>query len=50
MGAPANPQYATETQADGTVLLRVKMPDGSMGPVVKIVSVPKPSLNGPQQG
>lgn len=38
---PASMQYATETQMDGTVLLRVQNPDGSPGPVVQIVKPPR---------
>ena len=34
---PAGQRYSAETQEDGSVLLRLKNPDGSMGPVVKIV-------------
>jgi len=34
---PASLHYLTETQQDGTVLLRVMNPDGSPGPVVQIV-------------
>lgn len=37
---PASMQYDTETQMDGTVLLRVKGPDGSKGPVIQIVKPP----------
>lgn len=38
---PADMQYETQTQADGTVLLFVKNPDGSRGPAVRIVPAPK---------
>ncbi len=31
------PEYVAETQADGSVLLRIKNPDGSPGPAVKII-------------
>jgi hypothetical protein len=34
-------QYAVETQADGTLLLRLKNPDGSLGPVVQHLPAPK---------
>lgn len=37
---PSSMQYTNETQADGTVLLRVKNPDGTPGPVVQIVKPP----------
>jgi hypothetical protein len=43
---PASLQYLTETQADGTVLMRVKNPDGSPGPVVQIVKPPAPKKGG----
>lgn len=42
---PASKQYVAVTQSDGTVLLHMKLPDGSVGPAVKIISVggrPKP--------
>lgn len=42
--SPANMKYTNETQADGTVLLRVLNPDGSPGPVVHIIK--PPSLKG----
>lgn len=38
---PASVQYDTETQSDGTILLRVKNPDGSLGPVVQHLPAPK---------
>lgn len=38
---PASVQYATETQADGTILLRIKNPDGTTGPVVQLIPPPK---------
>jgi hypothetical protein len=31
------PEYLSVTQEDGSVLLRVKNPDGSPGPAVKII-------------
>lgn len=40
MPHPSTMQYTNETQQDGTVLLRVKNPDGSPGPVVQIVKPP----------
>lgn len=39
---PSSQQYESETQQDGTVLLRMKNPDGSLGPVVQIVKVKLP--------
>jgi hypothetical protein len=38
---PSQVRYDTETQTDGTVLLRMRNPDGSPGPVVQIVKPPK---------
>jgi hypothetical protein len=35
----SNLEYAAETQADGTVVLFLKNPDGTNGPAVKIVKV-----------
>lgn len=37
---PANMKYTNETQADGTVLLRVMNPNGTPGPVVHIIKPP----------
>lgn len=34
-------KYEAVTQADGSVLLHMKNPDGSLGPAVKIISPPK---------
>jgi hypothetical protein len=39
------PEYVTKTQQDGSVLMAIKNPDGSAGPIVKIVSTPKRGLN-----
>lgn len=39
MAPPTPDQYEAVTQADGTVLLHLKNPDGSLGPAVKIISV-----------
>ena len=47
-GGGASPEFKAETQSDGTVLLRIMNSDGSMGPVVRIVSVPKPKGQGSQ--
>lgn len=41
---PASIKYATETQQDGSVLLRVVNPDGTPGPVIKVI--PPPSVGG----
>lgn len=35
---PQDHDWITETQSDGTLLLRLKNPDGSPGPVVKIIT------------
>jgi len=45
-GQPANEQYVAVTQEDNTVLLHIKRPDGSLGPVVKIVQAIKPKKQG----
>lgn len=42
---PPPPQYETVTQSDGSILLHIKNPDGSLGPAVKIVRAPKRALN-----
>lgn len=34
---PPLPEYGTETQADGSILLHVKGPNGERGPVVKVI-------------
>lgn len=47
-GPPAPPEYGTETQEDGSVLLFVKNPDGSRGPVRKIVTMGGKSASAPQ--
>lgn len=44
---PRSAQYDIETQIDGTLLLRLRLPDGSRGPVVAHLPVPK--LKGVQQ-
>jgi len=36
-GPPPLPEYGTTTQSNGSVLLHVKNPDGSLGPVVKVI-------------
>ena len=45
-GPPPPPQYATVTQENGTILLHIKNPDGSLGPVVKVL----PPIKLPGQG
>lgn len=42
-------QYKTVAQADGTLLIHLVNPDGSLGPAVKIVSVPRPKGAGQGQ-
>jgi len=37
---PSMLEYLSETQDDGSVLLRIKKPDGTPGRVVKIVPAP----------
>ena len=39
---PAQIKYSTETQSDGSVLIRIMGPDGQPGPVVEILRTPKP--------
>jgi hypothetical protein len=34
---PKPPEYGTITQSDGSIALHLKNPDGSMGPIVKII-------------
>jgi len=36
---PSDQEYETSTQQDGTVVLFMKMPDGSRGPAVKIIQL-----------
>jgi hypothetical protein len=36
-GPPPPPQFVAQTQEDGSVVLRVKNPDGSPGPIVKVL-------------
>jgi hypothetical protein len=35
--APPHPEYQTVTQEDGSILLHVKLPNGGLGPVVKVL-------------
>ena len=42
VGGPADQQYVAVTQEDGSILLHMKRPDGSLGPAVKIVNAIKP--------
>jgi hypothetical protein len=39
---PMSAQYAAVTQADGSILLHLKNPDGTLGPAVKIIEPVKP--------
>lgn len=34
---PPPPEYGVTTQEDGSILLHVKYPDGTLGPVVKVI-------------
>ena len=34
---PPHPDYGTTTQDDGSILLHLKNPDGTLGPVVKVI-------------
>lgn len=43
---PSTLQYRVETQSDGTLLLRILNPDGSLGPVVQHMAAPKPKTGG----
>jgi hypothetical protein len=38
---PAGRQYKAVTQADGSILLHLQNPDGTLGPAVKIIPAPK---------
>lgn len=38
-GAPKPPEYVAVTQEDGSVLLHLKNPDGSLGPAKKIITM-----------
>lgn len=49
-GTPNPDQYATTTQQDGSILLHLKLPDGSLGPVVKIIEPIKPRKPAAQPG
>lgn len=44
------PEYMTETQPDGSILLRLKNPDGSPGVVMKVLNAVKPRQSPYQQG
>lgn len=47
---PADMKYEAVTQVDGSVLLHLKGPDGSLGPAVKIIPAPKSGApKSPQQ-
>lgn len=43
---PSAMKYEAVTQSDGSVLLHIKNPDGSLGPALKIINAPKPSSVG----
>lgn len=34
---PSQMKYSTETQQDGTILLRMMNPDGTPGPVIQVI-------------
>lgn len=38
---PADQKYEAVTQVDGSILLHLKNPDGSLGPAIQIVKPPK---------
>jgi hypothetical protein len=38
---PADQKYEAVTQIDGSILLHLKNPDGSLGPAIQIVKAPK---------
>ncbi len=46
---PPPPEYGTTTQEDGSILLHIKNPDGSLGPVVKVIPPIKRPGDKPQQ-
>lgn len=48
MTDPAGRQYKAVTQEDGSVLLHLQNPDGSLGPAVKIIPPIKPRNPGGQ--
>jgi hypothetical protein len=45
---PSSMLYDAETQSDGTILLRIKNPDGTLGPVVQHLPAPKPKTGAPK--
>lgn len=45
---PGMAQYSAVTQEDGSILLHLKNPDGSLGPAVKIIPAIKKSGQGPR--
>lgn len=49
-GPAASPRFIVQQQPNGTGLLRSTMPDGSIGPVLKIIKLPKQQGAGPQPG
>lgn len=43
---PPPPDYGTTTQEDGSILLHLKNPDGSLGPIVKVLPpIKRPEAN-----
>ena len=45
---PPPPDYGTTTQDDGSILLHIRNPDGSLGPVVKVIPpIKRPGDNKP---
>lgn len=45
---PAAMEYHTETQDDGSILLRMKNPDGTPGRVLEVLRPPKPKGAAPK--
>jgi hypothetical protein len=45
---PQDAKYEAITQQDGSIVLHLKNPDGSLGPAVKIINPIKPRSIGPQ--
>lgn len=41
-GGSPMPDYQAVTQTDGTVVLHIKLPNGELGPAVKIITPPRP--------
>jgi len=49
-GGAELPQYVTETQPDGTILLKAQNADGSPGVILKVLPAQKPSAGPLQSG